>query len=461
MTCQRSNPCAFYENPVDTACNCAGNCTPATPSPFYASSVGCQEEQVKTVIQNQYATGLTTSVSFNIPACGESVQVTFPGLQLVNIGSYLWNPTYGYLKITSFDIASATVTVQNECQDGNAAAGTEVPSCTVFTVTDNPIGIDNPCTNAVVEQGALVVCKNGVMQPLDATSPGQVPVSQDAGTNEVKFETIDLQVLNCTPLTAILTLLPGNTGPYIFNVDDSSIFVSGDVVLISGTNHRFLVATVPNGLQFTANLITPATTSIESHSVGENICMAGCCDQIQQQIDEVSVWQGDPCNWDLTDRLALVTANNITVLTPHHILDTLGTETDSDYANLVLTNPSCTNQLIHIDAWFKGLSEMVGAAGEYGIVNFFPRYGSLTGAIGTVPVPAATTIQDVTFQHNIVGVSSNPHAFHYHWSENILLASGQELKVSARSGIGWIAGDADGPNVSRLQTGLLAYIIQF
>lgn len=118
-------------------CGCVRPQT-AVPMPFYEQACEVQETHVEQIIYESYATTVKTSSTFNMPACNATATLTVPGLKNIQIGSYLWNATYGYLKVESFDYLASQVVVRNECQTGNAAAGTSIPACTLFTVTDPP-----------------------------------------------------------------------------------------------------------------------------------------------------------------------------------------------------------------------------------------------------------------------------------------------------------------------------------
>ncbi len=128
-----------------SSCQCQ-NQSPVNPTPYYACAGACQEIHDSVIIQQQYVTGVTIVNSVNMPACNGNVVLTIPGLQKIIIGAYLWNPFYGHLKILSFDFINSQVTVRNECQVNNAAPGTSIPACTLFTVVDTPEGLDpSPC----------------------------------------------------------------------------------------------------------------------------------------------------------------------------------------------------------------------------------------------------------------------------------------------------------------------------
>lgn len=115
-------------------CRTVGNScvVPATPQPYYACASSCQESNTQKVVINQFAVALKVANSWNIPACGLSASLTIPGLVSITIGSYLWNEAFGYFEVTAFDPGQQEVTVINHCNEGNAVAGTNVPSCTEF-----------------------------------------------------------------------------------------------------------------------------------------------------------------------------------------------------------------------------------------------------------------------------------------------------------------------------------------
>lgn len=298
MTCSCGNPmcdgtcCNNAACCSDTTCN-TGNivsvsnaacvtdcgCLPATPIPYYNSAPGCEETHSRLVIQNQFVTGLSIATAFNMPACDGTAMLTIPGLQLVSLGSYLWNTAYGYLKIESFDYASSTIIVKNECQDGNIAAGTAIPACTIFNVVDTPVGIDNPCTNSPVATGALVVCADGVAQPLDAASVGQIPVVTNAATNEVEFQSLEIPERVCVELLADITLIPGNAGPYTLNVASTSGYTLNTILQIAGRADRFTVQTTPDITHATA-IVSPVPGGFEVIPSGSDVCLAPCCEQV-------------------------------------------------------------------------------------------------------------------------------------------------------------------------------------
>lgn len=147
LTCGGSQPCdpdvVDGCNPL-TNCRCGTNpcqCGQrgfATPTPYYATSKAVQENHNTTIIQQVFVAALSNDNSFNIPACNNTAVITIAGLVKIQIGSYLWNANYGYLKVVSFDYLTSQVTVMNDCSLGSATVGVTVPPCTMFNLTDPP-----------------------------------------------------------------------------------------------------------------------------------------------------------------------------------------------------------------------------------------------------------------------------------------------------------------------------------
>lgn len=135
---------------VDPALPCCGSgsrvtqggcCSPVVqqvPMPFYACAPSCPESHVRNVTIQAFSADVKIVDSWNIPLCGTSAVVNTESLRAIVTGSFLWNPDYGYFQVGAFNAGTGQVTLVNTCHAGNAAAGTNVPSCTEFTVTVPP-----------------------------------------------------------------------------------------------------------------------------------------------------------------------------------------------------------------------------------------------------------------------------------------------------------------------------------
>lgn len=156
-TCGSSAPCACGSGSLST-CNqvgvtgccgsssaaissCCSNIVQATPLPHYSCAPACPEDHTQKIVINKFAADIKITSSWNVPVCGESAIVTVPGLTAIAIGSYIWNAEFGYFEVTAFNAGTQQITIANRCTDGNAAAGTNVPACTEFIVTDPPVDI--------------------------------------------------------------------------------------------------------------------------------------------------------------------------------------------------------------------------------------------------------------------------------------------------------------------------------
>jgi len=106
------------------ACGCSDCCTDCCTD--------CTCENVCTAMEIENA--------WNVPSCLSYAVLSIPGLSVALIGSYIYNPTYGWFKVTAFDSVNSQVTVLNECPIGNAAVGTAVPAGTTFIFGGPPSG---------------------------------------------------------------------------------------------------------------------------------------------------------------------------------------------------------------------------------------------------------------------------------------------------------------------------------
>lgn len=148
QVCGSTTPCNCSSGACVTGCGCGnptccGNCgcnspLPATPLPFYACTPVCTESHTQRVVLQQFYTTINIQSTWNVPVCGEEATVFVGGLKSANPGSYIWNAEYGYFEIVSFDSSTGQLVIKNNCNEGNAAAGTNVPACTEFNVTVPP-----------------------------------------------------------------------------------------------------------------------------------------------------------------------------------------------------------------------------------------------------------------------------------------------------------------------------------
>lgn len=118
---------------------CCGNTQAASPQPFYAQAPCVLENHKECVVHDSYAPVLRVENQWTVPPCGQSSLLTIPGLSNVMIGSYLYGGVgIGFFEVMSFNKASCTVVVRNNCTPGNAPEGSIIPSGSLFIVTPYP-----------------------------------------------------------------------------------------------------------------------------------------------------------------------------------------------------------------------------------------------------------------------------------------------------------------------------------
>lgn len=411
-------------------CGCSQDCGCSTSTPYYANPQSCQESHKQVLIQNQYVTGVTTSSSFVMPACQAEAVAIFPGLQLINIGVYLWNPTYGYLKVTEFDYQNSSIRLLNECQIGNIAAGTVIPSCTVFTVVDTPPQTLTPvqCEDfSPVSVGALVVCANGDMSILHPSGAGQIPVSTGHG-DEVEFQVLDLPIDVCTVLSQNLVLLPLNPGPYTAFVIDSSIFdpVNAPVVSIPGyESYRITVENIlsPTSIKL---LFSPSVFGGATIPAGTSICVGDCCQQIDKTfIDYIS----DPCSWNLSARMGLAIGTVGAAASPAGVQTAGDAAILSNDASVTIENNFCKDMLIDIDYRYTFTYWPHGASpGDVAQLIVQPQFGYSTAAIGAAPVPICSSLQNLDAGLMDFNAPQQTYGFSFTYTKRLIVAAGWEAR---------------------------------
>lgn len=230
------------------------------------------------------------SADFISPAEGECAiakVTTIVGLQLgdiVSITSYQYtiDPITGIIDSTTIKL----------CNTGDGAPeGTVIqadPDCN--GVPDVPILVissTNPCILEPVHAGILIGCVEGHAKPITGLITGQILV-WNSETNRWELATVNIPEGECTTLTSELALDPDHVGSYLVTVADSSIFTAPGKVEIDGN---------PDGTIFDVNDIVDPThihvtpdfvvNSIYEYETGEVICVADCCIQIQENIDNL------------------------------------------------------------------------------------------------------------------------------------------------------------------------------
>lgn len=397
--CNETCPTTCATQTFVNNCGCSSGCgcnpaSPGTAVPYYNAAEGCEESHSRVCVSNRYVTGVMMSNTVHMPACNATTFLTIPGLQLINIGVYLWNPIYGYLKVISFDLTTGTVVVENECLVGNAVPGTIIPSCTIFTVVDIPNISTNPCVNNVVNSGSLMVCSGGVMHPLDGSDIGQIPVLIDPVNNIVSFQTIDIPTRICEELTIDLTLIAGNAGPYVLTVTDTATFAPGNILQLNGRTDRFTVVLVTAPTTFTAtvdplpgNEVIPATTPV---------CHIGCCEDVENLViqNNTNIYNyvnglfADPCSWDTSGWIDNSFGGTIGNGQANYEVSVGDGGVDFNGTGILeIHNTSCKLMVAQMLLDYEMSGGFECNIGDYADVVFTPQFGYLMGAApGGTPV---------------------------------------------------------------------------
>lgn len=115
-----------------TSCGCSGTA-------YYLDADVCIEDHCQKTYEQQFTFAICPKNSWNVPSCGQSAVLRVPGILGAAIGSYLWNSSFGYFQVTSVDASKGQIGVVNSCVEGNASPGTQIPKCTCFVVTAEPV----------------------------------------------------------------------------------------------------------------------------------------------------------------------------------------------------------------------------------------------------------------------------------------------------------------------------------
>lgn len=426
MSCSNCN-----SNGCNSGSICCGDTVQTVSEPPHDCLDLCPEDHTKYVCDEKYNVTIKPSNAWNVPDCGETAVLAVSELSQIHIGAYIWSATYGYFEVTAHNKTTGEITVQNNCNTGNAAAGTEVPACSSFIVSDPPaattsgqssiypyVAVDftapnvgvptlitvtnvnglsvgknvsiasgtyelsgivdantieitnngagvtpgtvilaengagelqypvvlidaNPCTNSDVTQGSLLVCNAGIQQPLAANYLGAVPVAVDIGSNLFESKLLEIPTRTCTSLDdCCFTIVPG-TLVYNVSVADSSVFIVGDLVQLGSRNDRYTVTDIVDATTIELTR-TENPVAVETIPAGTSVCLAGCCETLSQEIEDLqnsnfdnSVVFATQTGPDITDPSVIDTLDSVTT--------SLVVEREFDFANV-----SATKQMLGI-----------------------------------------------------------------------------------------------------------------
>jgi hypothetical protein len=221
-------------------------------------------------------------------ACSTASVTTITGLALNDIVSVA-----GFLYRIDQIPDTETIVL---CDDGDGAPiGTVVSwdpnDDTVPDVPVIPVSGDSPCAKTPINCGKLVICDDtGQQTTLAGAITGQVP-TYDAAQEKFVLTTLNLSD-QCTFLTACFNVDIGDDGPYLVQVDDSSLFGIADQVTIDGDD--FTVDSIPDPTHLRLiPLITPP--AIKLYDEGEQVCLRNCCEYLPEKVAELCEIHDDPC----------------------------------------------------------------------------------------------------------------------------------------------------------------------
>lgn len=133
-----------------TRCGCTTSCT-CSSSPYYSQADVCTEDHCEKICVTEFTAAVCPTTSWNVPLCGQTAMLAVDGLAGASVGSYLWHKAYGYFEITSVDVGRGLLGVTNNCTEGNASPGVQIPACTCFVVTVPPAASGDAASGVCVE----------------------------------------------------------------------------------------------------------------------------------------------------------------------------------------------------------------------------------------------------------------------------------------------------------------------
>ncbi len=255
-----SPPTRLYNNCCDTSVGTCQNVTPNFPCGPIAEASPCPENNCLEIRTIEYNAALKTGADFVIPACGQTAIVNIPGLTLAHVGSFIYNTTYGYLRITGYDSLTQTIVVENTCAAGNASPGTTVPNCTTFIVTDAPCDLVGDSIPYLTTDFIIPIVGGCTSVGVTDSSTFEVGYTVQIGSSQYNVGSIinatTLQICNtggAAPVGGTVQAL-NSGGQYQYPVivlSTSSTFDNEDIVSAVTINVGNLVETAQSGISYT------------------------------------------------------------------------------------------------------------------------------------------------------------------------------------------------------------------
>jgi hypothetical protein len=170
------------------------------------------------------------------------------------------------------------------------------------------------CSATTVTEGRIVVCDGADEHILEGVYAGSMLVLQDATTDEVAFQLMDVGIRTCTALTAQMTITSADP-TYTIDVDDESVFNIGDILQINFTALRWEVTdnTTPGELDVTCTIGNPGVNV--NYASGSAVCLQLTSDTvIELQTDVTQLRIEVDTGWiDLADSGTYVSVSSFQI----------------------------------------------------------------------------------------------------------------------------------------------------
>jgi len=179
-----------------------------------------------------------TQNSWNVPVDGGQAILNTPTLCSIGIGSSIWNATYGYFKVISFNSILSQIVVENDHASGNAAPGTAVPAYTQFEIT-------TPLEIGPVKDFSSLITFGGIISMTYTVAPQNIYAKYvELGSNLIWFVVRAVGTTAGTPSYGLTHTLPvpalsmlgfGALNGLISGLSSSDLVVNGIPSLASST----------------------------------------------------------------------------------------------------------------------------------------------------------------------------------------------------------------------------------
>lgn len=435
----------------------------ANPNPYYVDAPACAEDHTQTVIQNQFHVGLSPQSEWNIPLCGGSAVLSLPGVVSIPPGSFIWNQTFGYFEVVSFDYYAQTITIQNTCLSTNAAPGTTIPKCTPFVLTVPPSAEQTQTGNFVKYDftspavgDCLLITLTGtegiVAGNIIGIGTGKYRVSSVTDGNLVTICNDGDGLVAGTPVIALNNLqqfqYPVFVESFANPCDGSDPATTGILLVCSGSEQK--------------PLVTGSAGQVPVFTGGSGTVIAGdpsCCAINSAAITAIQAALV-PCTLAAGMNVSTyeVTADGsdgFSAATPATLNGTAPSTTSFGAANFVtISNPStCRNMTVifDVDIEFQWILTGHGLVGSAGTINTTDQIAEIElnfshwegSTLGTISIPPATPTASGNIASSLISAIKNDDdssfpthgSYRYHRRNTFSLGPLEQIKVATRGGV--------------------------